>query len=293
MMNKKITVNLSEICDAMEDYSGEANYFLDLQTGKVIFVSEYMDNKDEILEMIEEEPERYKAIPIISSSESYQIMEDFIETVKDDEIKNALSDAIKRKKPFYHFNETISEYPEEKLRWYDFKENLIRNWAKEWLKEIGIEFIEEDREPEWLEKEIKKKEEEIHKSIEVFTEGGSKIDGVLEIGLFGSITTTKRKLVRDIDFYVIIENTDCINILAKLYRKVIGTYHQSLDVFVFAKNKEFLGNICFRKECPTTSIDCGVPNCGKIKYIRHFFKFDITMDDILKSSPKVLWQKKC
>ncbi len=289
-MIKKITVILSEICDAMEGYSCEANYFLDLQTGKVIFVSEYMDNKDEMLEMIEQGPERYKAIPIISSSESYQIMEDFIETVKDDEIRDALYDAINRRNPFFRFNETLSECPEEKLRWFDFKENVIRNRAREWLKEIGIEFIEEDREPEWLEKEIKKKQEEIHKSIEVFTEGSSKIGGILEIGLFGSITT-KRKLVRDIDFYVIIENTDCINCLAKLYRRVIGIYHQSLDVFVFKKDKEFLGNICFRKECPTRSIDCQVPDCGKIKYIRRFHKFDITMNDILKSSPKILWQK--
>jgi len=292
MMDKKITVNLSEICAAMEDNSGEVNYFLDLHTGEVLSVSDYVDDQEEIVKKIEEEPDRYKGIPTISSSEAFQIMEDFIETVQDDEIRDALYDAIDGRKPFYHFKETISDYPEEELRWYDFKENVIRNWAREWLRENGVEFIEEDRKPDWLEKEIKKKQEEIHKSIEVFTEGSSRIEGILEIGLFGSITTTKRKLVRDIDFYVIIENTDCIDSLAKLYRKVYGTYHQSLDVSIFTKDKKFLGNICFRKECPTNSIDCQVPDCGKTKYIRRFFKFDITMNDILKSNPKVLWQKK-
>ena len=66
-------------------------------------------------------------------------MEDFIETVEDDEIRGALYDAIKRKKPFFRFNETLSDYPEEELRWYDLKENVIRNWAREWLRENGKE----------------------------------------------------------------------------------------------------------------------------------------------------------
>jgi hypothetical protein len=147
MMDKKITVNLSEICAAMEDNSGEVNYFLDLHTGEVLSVSDYVDDQEEIVKKIEEEPDRYKGIPTISSSEAFQIMEDFIETVQDDEIRDALYDAIDGRKPFYHFKETISDYPEEELRWYDFKENVIRNWAREWLRENGVEFIEEDREP--------------------------------------------------------------------------------------------------------------------------------------------------
>jgi len=103
MMDKKITVNLSEICAAMEDNSGEVNYFLDLHTGEVLSVSDYVDDQEEIVKKIEEEPDRYKGIPAISSSEAFQIMEDFIETVQDDEIRGALYDAIKRKKPIFSF----------------------------------------------------------------------------------------------------------------------------------------------------------------------------------------------
>ncbi len=76
--------------------------------------------------------------------------------------------------------------------------------------------------------------------------------------------------------------------LAKCYRKILGTYHQSLDVFVFTRNKKFLGNICFRKECPARSIDCGVPGCGKIKYIRRFPNLNFNENDISKLEYKVL-----
>ena len=109
------------------------------------------------------------------------------------------------------------------------------------------------------------------------------------MSLFGSLATGKKRIAKDIDFLVVIEDVSCIDELALCHRKVLGKYHSSPDTFVFTKDKKFLGNICHRKECKARSIDCQVSGCGKIKYIRRYPNFNIKLDDILKSKPKLLY----
>jgi hypothetical protein len=60
----------------MEDSSYEHEYYLDLRTGKILFLSEYMDDEEteKLKERIEEEPEYYERIPKAESHEGYEDM---------------------------------------------------------------------------------------------------------------------------------------------------------------------------------------------------------------------------
>ncbi|MEW6042091.1 MAG: UPF0158 family protein, partial [Elusimicrobiota bacterium] len=163
-MNKKIAVDLDEICGVMENNSMEIGYYLDLETGEVIAVSDF-NNDEGVSDKIDEEPDRYEAIPTIPSEEAYRYMEDFIYTVKDEKLKDELNRAINEKGAFRRFKDILSQNPEEQIRWYDFHDKIVKQKAAEWLKSIGIKVEKDDREDNWVEEEIRKKKELIEQSI--------------------------------------------------------------------------------------------------------------------------------
>jgi len=147
----KVAADLGEICWAFEDASLESRYYLDLKTGEVIFVSDFMDTEE--IEEIEEELsagfERYIKIQKMPPREGYEDMKDFIETVQDENLKEKLYIAIDGRGAFRRFKNVLLSYPEERERWFKFKDARVRERVKEWLDAEGIEIIdtnEPDRE---------------------------------------------------------------------------------------------------------------------------------------------------
>ncbi len=65
MEKKTLKIGLDELCDAMENSSYENVYYLDLETGEILFVSECMDDEETgtLKDKIEEESDRYERIP--------------------------------------------------------------------------------------------------------------------------------------------------------------------------------------------------------------------------------------
>lgn len=286
---KRVVADLSEICIAMEDRSFAFQYYLDLETGEVLAISESEPQLDgEILRRIEEDPDRYEPIPSISSREAYGHMDDFIHTVSEGALRDQLSRAIQGSGVFRRFKDILSENPEEQIKWYDFKDKILKREAVEWLEALGIEAKDKYPRGNRVGKEIEESRKAIRDSIDMFVELASQIDSVIDISLFGSLAGKKR-LAKDIDLMVFVEDTKCIDELALFKRKVYGRYHCSLDVFVLTKEGEFLGNICLRKKCPTLSDDCRVPGCGKIKYIQKYADFDFKASEAVKHGLKLLW----
>ena len=81
---KTLKIDLDELCSAMEDSSYEHEYYLDLETGEILFLSEYMDDEEteKLRDRIDDDPDRYERIPKAESHEGYEDMQDFIATVE-------------------------------------------------------------------------------------------------------------------------------------------------------------------------------------------------------------------
>lgn len=287
--DKKIAVDISGICSAMDDNSLAFQHYLDLETGDVVSVSEMEPELDrDISQRIGENPDRYALIPPIPSREAHGHMEDFIYTIEDEDLRDRLGHAIRGRGAFRRFKDVLNHNPEEQTRWYHFKHNILKREAMEWLESLQIAAA--DKYPGYgrVEEEIKRRQEETERSIGKFVERASEINGVIEVSLFGSLAGGK-KLGGDIDLMVFVEDARCINELARCKREICGTHHCSLDVFVFTKEREFLGNICHRKRCPTFSADCHVPLCGEIKYVRRYARFDFDPRRAVKPGLKLLW----
>ncbi len=145
MEKKTLGINLGELCDAMENSSLENEYFLDLETGEILFISEYSDDEEteKLKDRIEEEFERYERIPKAESNEGYQDMVDFIAAVEDDHLVELLEVAINGKGAFRRFKDVLLNYPEERERWFNFKDDRIEERALEWLNDIEVTLAEE------------------------------------------------------------------------------------------------------------------------------------------------------
>jgi len=144
MEKKALNINLDELCEAMEDSSYENEYFLDLKTGEVLFISDYMDDEEtrEMKDRIEEDFERYERIPKAESHEGYEDMVDFIATVEDEHLTELLEVAINGKGAFRRFKDVLLNYPEERERWFKFKDERMEERAIEWLDDIEVTLSE-------------------------------------------------------------------------------------------------------------------------------------------------------
>ena len=121
---RAVKINLDELCLAMEDSSYDHDYYLDLETVEIVFISDYIEDAhlEELKDKIDENPARYEPIPKAESYEGYDDMVDFIATVEDEHLIELLEVAINGKGAFRRFKDVLARYPEERERWYRFKD---------------------------------------------------------------------------------------------------------------------------------------------------------------------------
>ena len=145
MEKKPLRISLDELCDVMENSSFENEYYLDLETGEILFISEYMDieETEKLRDRIEEEFDRYEQIPKVESHEGYENMQDFIVTVENEHLSELLEVAINGKGAFRRFKDVLLNYPEERKRWFQFKDGRMQERALEWLDSIDVILNEE------------------------------------------------------------------------------------------------------------------------------------------------------
>jgi hypothetical protein len=146
-MEKKrlLKTDLDELRSAFEDNSYEHDYYLDLETGEILFLSEYLDDEEaeKLRDSIDEDPDRYERIPKAESREGYEDMVDFITTVKNGRLAQLLQVAINGKGAFRRFKDVLLNYPEERERWFQLKDDRIQERVQEWLGDINVRLIEE------------------------------------------------------------------------------------------------------------------------------------------------------
>ena len=142
---KALKIDLDELCSAMDDSSYEHDYYLDLETGEILFTSDYMDDEEseKLQDNINEQPDRYQRIPKAESHEGYEDMEDFIATVEDEHLAELLEVAIEGKGAFRRFKDVLARYPKEEQGWFHFKDERMEQRALEWLDDIGVSLAQD------------------------------------------------------------------------------------------------------------------------------------------------------
>ena len=116
-------------------------YYLNTQTGEVLFLSEDddMDEQERLAEEIEGSND-YVRIERIPSSEAYQWMSDFVDEIvapKNQRIAQKLSTALRGKGAFRRFKDALYTTGEQWAQtWYDWRDQRLKEAMEAWLREV-------------------------------------------------------------------------------------------------------------------------------------------------------------
>lgn len=156
---------------AFELNSYETTPYLDTESGEVVFVETYAVNQlEELLtneetlddiqatvlaqaSLTETEREqlmdaarvekdmasRYQMLPQQDSRDGYRDMQEYIEALEDDHLRELLEVAIQGSGAFRRFKDTISRFPEAQANWFKFRDEREQQRRLDWFASIGIE----------------------------------------------------------------------------------------------------------------------------------------------------------
>ncbi|MDP2343073.1 MAG: UPF0158 family protein [Deltaproteobacteria bacterium] len=124
---------------AFESHAPEQRTFLDANTGNIQVFADGIDAGGQDTKL---GPGTWIRVEPIPSREQYRMMERFIATVTNTGLKDALQDSIVGKGAFRRFKDAVGRYPEERKRWFAFRDALLHRFILDWLKQHKLELQE-------------------------------------------------------------------------------------------------------------------------------------------------------
>ena len=154
-MKNKVPVKLDDLISEIETQIDETFTYINTQTGEIITISReemraaedeeplenYPDwqkeNIKKAIRIIEDENEAYLDFTLRNEFHEYEIIEEFIGTISDDEVREELFGAIQGRGAFRRFKDGIIEHDVEE-QWYEFKGKKLKELVIEWCKEKDL-----------------------------------------------------------------------------------------------------------------------------------------------------------
>ena len=132
-------VKLKDIIDAIEQTDQDSEFFLDKETGDIVWVNDMCMEREEHEEISEQlDAHGCYRLPTSYDIHDYDIMVSFINT-QSGEAYNRLSSAIKGRGAFRRFKDALYHLGIEQS-WYDFQADAYKKIAMEWCEEHDIDF---------------------------------------------------------------------------------------------------------------------------------------------------------
>ena len=137
---KRIDEDMVQV--AMDDGNIGNSYFLNTETGEVLFLSEldaFTDEQEQELEEIDSS-DIYIPIERIESSEAYRWMEDFVTQIvapQNERVAEKLSIALMGKGAFRRFKHVLHMVGDDWVQaWYDWRDNHLKKAMHEWFESL-------------------------------------------------------------------------------------------------------------------------------------------------------------
>lgn len=135
-------LSAKQIKSIAEDLDMGMVCYIHKETGEVKTVIDTMsefydstdDSWDEELAEIDRDIMSYIKLEKMHSSESFRIMADFTEEVKDQKIRDRLITALERSKPFRNFRNVLDYHDDLLQEWYVYKLERQQAWVRRELR---------------------------------------------------------------------------------------------------------------------------------------------------------------
>lgn len=129
------SVNLDDLCEALQDHSFEHSWWFDPETGTVDLWSDYV--RDELGEKHPED-RGFVAIEALDSSDAWQDMADFAASLPDPDIRRRLERAIEGRGAFRRFKDELLDHPDLREAWFALADARMERRALQWLADKGV-----------------------------------------------------------------------------------------------------------------------------------------------------------
>lgn len=119
--------------------------FVHKESLKTIFVPDEdkypditLEYGDQELREIKKARNEYVEIEGMDSGESFRVMEEFVESVDDERLRDRLEQALGRPKPFSNFKVVIDRSGSYRDKWFAFKTRKLVEWVEEQLLRMNV-----------------------------------------------------------------------------------------------------------------------------------------------------------
>ncbi len=99
-----------------------------------------------VMDTVNNEPEKYVYVCRMPTDTSFAIMQAYVDQVRNQELWQKLSYALKRPRPFKTFRSELESYPKTEAKWLAFRQKRYEKYVKEVVASGGSAIMEEDYE---------------------------------------------------------------------------------------------------------------------------------------------------
>ncbi|MEO0096735.1 MAG: UPF0158 family protein [candidate division WOR-3 bacterium] len=142
-MNKKeIKINKRDLLFVLQKRLPEIDYFLDLENGEIIPVFEI--TKEDFEGLQKSFPKRFYKIKTFSGNETFFIVKNFINLIKDKKIREEIINNLKEKATYKNFKEVLKKYDKEWQEWLLYEKEELLKYFKKKIEEkfpLNIQFV--------------------------------------------------------------------------------------------------------------------------------------------------------
>ncbi len=136
-------LKLDELIDRFDEIPNYEYIVYDKEHNNFIFIDiniMSMQEYEELIDKIEEDKkERYYYLPSSYVFHDWELIEEYIDEIKNKNIQEELDDAFYGKGKYRRFKETLRKFKIEN-DYYNFREKYLKNMAIEWCEENRIEY---------------------------------------------------------------------------------------------------------------------------------------------------------
>jgi hypothetical protein len=141
---KKLNLTDEEVRSIAEELEMGLIVYVNIETKEIKAVADIdtvfdPEPWEEMVQEIEDNYDSYLRIRNMDSSESFKIMEEFVETISDEELRKKLELGLSLSKPFRNFKDIIDSEYEYKKKWYAYRDGRYIEFVKERLNRFNEE----------------------------------------------------------------------------------------------------------------------------------------------------------
>ena len=113
----------------------EVRCFLSLTDGKVL----KLPPGDPGMVAVQANQNEYVPVDTVPSRIQYQWVDEFTKTIEDEGLRERVEAAINGKGAFRRFKDILLTVPDERRRWFEFRDLMMRQRVVDWVREKGIQ----------------------------------------------------------------------------------------------------------------------------------------------------------